>query len=162
MTQPLQIEEDMAFQRRWWLYERVGWVLMVALVAAGLSGVFGRGSLSQKQTATPNEGLSCEYENPVRELSATQFVCRIRVEAESQAVLHLAQAYLDGVQVEEISPEPLTVESRAGELSYRFAVEAGQDTLAVSFRVKPQRAGSLPLRLRAGDAILELEQTVLP
>ena len=40
-----RIEDGIAFQRRVWRAERIGWALMLALVAAAILGLFGGGGV---------------------------------------------------------------------------------------------------------------------
>ncbi|MDQ6718742.1 MAG: hypothetical protein M3Z17_10420 [Gemmatimonadota bacterium] len=42
----LGIAEDMNFQRRTWMVQRVGWAIMILVCIAALFGVFGKGPLS--------------------------------------------------------------------------------------------------------------------
>ena len=54
------VQEDMAFQRRMWIVQRIGWALLGVISLAALCGLFGNGVLS-KRTATGAE-MSIEYE----------------------------------------------------------------------------------------------------
>ena len=40
------VREDMRFQRRSWMVERAGWLVLTAIALAALTGVFGNGPLS--------------------------------------------------------------------------------------------------------------------
>ena len=42
-VQGMRIEEDRAYQRREWRFERIGWAVMAALLMAGLIGLLGDG-----------------------------------------------------------------------------------------------------------------------
>ncbi len=68
----LDVEEDMAFQRRNWRAERIGWAAMVAIVIAAVLGLFASGPLSWATAQTPtgpsssNTTASCARPPPSR------------------------------------------------------------------------------------------------
>lgn len=71
----LQIDEDLAFQRRSWRWQRAGWLGFVALIVAGLLGVFGAGPLSRAESS--GAGLRIEYDRFARTQAPTSLVIHI-------------------------------------------------------------------------------------
>src|SRR5262245_27034078 len=69
------VQEDMAFQRRMWIVQRIGWALLGIISLAALCGPFGYGILS-KRTATGAE-MSIEYERFERATRRASFVFRL-------------------------------------------------------------------------------------
>jgi hypothetical protein len=67
----LQIDEDLAFQRREWKIQRVGWGAMALVIIAALLGVFGTGPLSN--ATLEREGLRLEYERFCRFAAANGY-----------------------------------------------------------------------------------------
>ena len=58
----LEISQDLTFQRRSWIVQRVGWVMLALLILAALGGLFGPGPLSRAR-AGPHDGpLWVEYQ----------------------------------------------------------------------------------------------------
>ncbi|HEU4345558.1 MAG TPA: hypothetical protein VFU31_28750, partial [Candidatus Binatia bacterium] len=49
----LEIEEDLRFQERAWVVQRVGWGVMLLVIVATAAGMFGEGALS---SATVGDG----------------------------------------------------------------------------------------------------------
>lgn len=45
----LEVGEDVKFQNRWWVFERIAWVFMALLLLAALLGLLGPGLLSLDQ-----------------------------------------------------------------------------------------------------------------
>lgn len=60
------IERNDRFQRVEWRLQRVGWVVMAAVVAGALAGTFGRGPLSRAVAMAPDGSLEIEYERVQR------------------------------------------------------------------------------------------------
>ena len=60
MARDLEISEDIVFQRRSWVMQRVGWGLMALFLATGPTGAFGVGPLSS--TSAIREDLKVSYE----------------------------------------------------------------------------------------------------
>jgi len=38
----LAVGEDLNFQRRWWRFERIAWIIFVLIIVLDLAGAFGR------------------------------------------------------------------------------------------------------------------------
>lgn len=49
----LQIDEDLAFQRREWQARHIGWIALCAFVTTALAGVFGEGRPAARAPASP-------------------------------------------------------------------------------------------------------------
>src|SRR5690606_42049710 len=76
----LRICEDMAFQRRTWLVERTGWIVLGVILIVALLGYFGgAGPAASTQTASEDGNLSMRYERFLRLRTPTQ----LRIEARS-------------------------------------------------------------------------------
>jgi hypothetical protein len=56
------IEEDMRLQRHVWRFERIGWVVLLVVIALTLGGLFSKGPLSSVEVSTPDGNLSVKYE----------------------------------------------------------------------------------------------------
>jgi hypothetical protein len=133
----MEIETDLEFQRRVWRAQRIGWLVIGAVIVAALSGVFGTGPLSR--AATDGAGLRVEYDRFARR----EQPMRLRLvlpESKSDAQVSLAREYLEGLRIERVVPEPREVESAGRWLVYRFS---GPGPLAVVFDVQPIAFGRL-------------------
>ncbi len=161
----LEIHEDMDFQRRTWAVERAGWVGMALLVLASLLGLLGPGPLSSATAVDPTSGLWLEYDRCVR----CEAPAKLRVQLGPAAAkdgkvrLWLSRPYLDAVRVEQVTPEPELVEAGAGRLTYVFRAAEADGPLAVTFSLKPERAGYHPAEMGLdGSPPLRFGQLVYP
>lgn len=141
----LEIEHDPRFQQITWRVQRVSWFGMLLVLVAALLGLFGSGPLSRTFAVDPGAPLWLEYERFGRQQRAN--VLRLHLGPDStrgtQARVWLDRAYIESVEVSEISPPPLRSEAGVGRVHYTFAVtEPGRPT-AITIEVKPQTIGNL-------------------
>lgn len=121
------IEEYMAFQRREWIAERIGWSLLGLLAVIAATGVLAFGPLS-RTTATDSAGrLSVEYERFERVTVTTRF--KFRLAASGQPLeLRLGPAFASAFEIDSVQPAPMRSTH-------------GNDGLALTF--DPPKAGGL-------------------
>ena len=140
----MEIDADMDFQRRLWLAQRVGWLIIGIVIIAAICGVFGTGPFSR--ASAESGGLRVEYERFGR-LQQPMKVRFVLSEAKHGAQIALSRAYLNSLHVEQIVPQPSEVEAAGPWLVYRFA---GPGPLAVAFDIKAEEFGRLRGSARAG------------
>lgn len=89
MNQPqrvgaLEIAQDLAHERREWMLERVGRIVIALIILAALLGLFGSGPLAKAQAGAEDAPLWIEYNRYERRLSP------------SMLLVHVTQAALKG------------------------------------------------------------------
>lgn len=146
--------------RRNWLFERVGWLVMAAFVAAAVAGVFGGGWLSSVRTT--REGLTVEYPRFARAQSPLKLTVEWQA-SQPETVLWIARSYVDRFDVEEVRPTPAAVAIGADRMYYTFRTRDAGTRAAASFSLKARRAGVLrgSLGVERGPE-LETRQWVFP
>jgi hypothetical protein len=45
----ITVGEDLQFQRKWWVFERVIWILFSLILVLDIAGVFGRGPVAKAE-----------------------------------------------------------------------------------------------------------------
>ena len=153
----LEVNEDLEFQRRDWAAERVGWVAMAAVVVVALLGLFGgTGSLGSSAKATSEDTVvSVSYERFLRFMKPTTLQIQVGQEAgkEGKVSIWLDRHYLDGLQVQQIIPQPDSAKAGPERLTYVFEVDDPNGSAEVSFDLLPeQKVGALEGRVGIGDA----------
>ena len=122
----LQINEDIGFQRRVWRFQTAGRVVMALVVLAALLGLLEPGLLSNGASAdSPQAGLGGkEYERFLRFMKPTTL--RIGLEpgavTEGEARVWLGRQYIEGVQIQHVTPQPQSVEAGSKGFSYVFNI----------------------------------------
>ncbi|MFJ5254046.1 MULTISPECIES: hypothetical protein [unclassified Pseudomonas] len=129
------IRENMAFQLKVWRFERVGWYVLVLVVALGLGGVFSRGLISSKDVHSDDGKLRVEYEMFHRNGSTNSMKITVNAKPNSAVELELGGQLLDGFSIETLQPEPLR--SRSSSQGIRLWLQAdldGHATLYMTLR----------------------------
>jgi len=134
------IPEDMDFQRRNWLAERIGWTVMAVAVMAGLLGMFARGPVSDGRIAGDGAAFTVEYERFAHKTARTHFTIRVHGASTSEVRLRLNRAFVETYDIEVLQPQPLR--SAAGASGLDLVVgRSGEDDLALDIAARPRRFG---------------------
>lgn len=159
----LDIEQDLSFERRELLAERIGWAAMALVIAGALVGVFGAGPLSP---ATVEAGdLSLTYERFGRRGGPTTLTFDVAPGASGQKelTLWLSAAYLEGVRLGAITPQPERVTLAGDRIEYSFALADADEPLRISFDLSSDTLGALTAQAGIlGGPTVELRQYFWP
>lgn len=142
----LEIAQDLEFQRRSWVVQRTGWVLMALTTLAALLGLLGRGPLSRTTVGAESESLSVEYNRFGRFQSPTTLRLNLGSDAARKSLVRvwLDRDYLENVQIQQITPEPQRVEAGSERLIYVFQLSELNQRTAVTFYLQLEHIGFLP------------------
>ena len=158
MTDPgksLEIDEDIAFQRREWRWQRVGRWLLTSFVLMAASGLFGNGPLSHATAGGAGDAIRLEFERFIRVGATDRMTLHLRLAAapdDAPIEFRLARAYFDGVRVHAITPPPLGIEVGPADVVVRFARPSGiTGTATIVFEIEPVQIGRLRGTVRLPD-----------
>lgn len=158
-----ELERSLSFQNRLWKIQRIGWVVMGALILASLLGLLGSGGLLNETTQHSTDGrLQVNYDRFIR--FDAPGTLRLQLAAQnSTARLWLDKDYLKALDIEWITPSPLRVSADASGLTYEFAPRAPGTSLPVSIKFQTQAVGLLQARIRLeGGTTLSFTQFSYP
>jgi hypothetical protein len=161
----LEVDQDLAFQQRSWTVQRIGWIIMPLLVLAALLGLLGPGPLSSATVGSEAGPLWLEYDRFGHWERPTNLQLHLgaNVAAQGLARIWLDSAYVEKMQIEQVTPQPESVELAANRLIYTFQVaEPGQPTF-ITFHLKPEKFG--PNRGEVGlveGSSLQFSQFIYP
>ena len=112
----LQIDESLSLHRTGWIVQRIGWVIIVMIMIAGLLGLFGEGMLSKTEPASG--GIKATYERFFR------FEAEMKIVVESSgdhiSNISFSQSYLKNFKILRFIPEPEGNNTSSGEVIYNF------------------------------------------
>ena len=139
------ITDDIAFQRRSWRVQRAGWIVMLLIAVAALSGIFGGGPLSSAETAS-TDGFRVRYERFIR-LRAPQ---TLHIEAPAAAAradstlsIWLDRKWLESNGLEAIVPEPESSLLEADRIVYAFRVVPASGPILIRLDLEALSTGSV-------------------
>jgi hypothetical protein len=160
----LEITQDLAFQERESLVQRVAWCGMALFLLAALLGLFGSGLFSTATLGSP-DSLALRYDRFGRfeRPMALHIEIAPRYAQAGEVELHLNRDYQQKVSLQSISPEPLYVEATDEQLIYRFAHSNLQQSLPVVFYIVPEAIGGYHGHIGVGDdEQLDFSQFIYP
>jgi hypothetical protein len=158
-----EIDEDLEFERRQWVVQRVSWVICSLILVAGFIGLLGSGPLSHVGTSAGP--LTLEYERFVRNLSPTVFRLRVDsgVAVDQQIGVWLDQDLVDKFDITQIIPEPIDAEAGADRVVYYFGVTESDPLSEITFDVQPSEPGLSRSRLGiVNGPEIEFDQFIYP
>jgi hypothetical protein len=156
------IQEDMQFQRRTWLAERIGWIVLAALLVAGLAGVFFHGRLSRTIAKAIDESIAVEYERFAHKTAVTHFVIRTSPPLPDQVLVRLGPSFASMHDVDSMEPRPIRSSGGSYGLEFVFARSSAGD-LGVHIAARPKRFGFMSLHVEVeGRGAVNIAQFVYP
>lgn len=145
----LDITQDLRHERVATAVERIGWIVMFALIAAGLAGLFGGGPVSR--TAYTGRDVIVSYERFQRrdasELLELEFSPGA-VQANGMFGIEFGREFFDRILIERIDPVPVHEAVESDRYVLSFSSAGSGFPRAVAFRYRPLRTGRLPVKIR--------------
>lgn len=149
---------DLRFQRRSWVAERAGHVVLAIIVVLALAGLFAGGPLSDAVARDPRSGMAVSYERFLRLGRVDAVVIDLGARAGREPVkVSLTASYLEHLEPQSIIPEPESQTATGDTVTYSF--EPG--TRRLSLHLEPSAIGPVHGRVSAGG-VVEFEQIVWP
>lgn len=139
----LEVDEDLAFQRKEWAAERVGWAAMGLLVAVALTGVTGHGPASAATAGERNGGFWVEYQRFARYQTIENMVVHVARDAVkgNRVRLTLDAATIQQIEIPEITPRPLSEHATGEGVTYIFAAPPAGQAGRYSFALRADGYG---------------------
>jgi hypothetical protein len=161
----LEINQDLGFLAKAWKVQRIGWVIMVLLLLAGLAGLLGSGPLSRATAGADGDPVQVQYERFARYRTPTELHFRLSSAAlrDGEYSVWLSRDLLQQLQVEAVSPPPERVETGTAQLRYIFAAANPTGPTGITFFVKPEHIGRLSGQVGPPDGLpLNLDMFIYP
>jgi hypothetical protein len=153
------VENHVEFERKWFRFCKLMWILLLCLLAASVTGLSGGGGPLAKRTSR-REGLEATWERIVRARSQARVA--FTIEAPSGAAqLTISGGMVESSVLRDITPQPKSVIAGRDSLTLVYDVEPGS-AATVRMTQAIESPGVLRSRVESGNASLNLEQIVLP
>lgn len=135
------VQENMRWQRIEWRIQRVGYVLLVAMVISGACGLFSKGFLSDRDIVSSNGELRVEYERFARQQSDMAMTIRLHPLRDSLYRITISGNGVDNFQLQSIQPQPLRAESRDRSLTLWYQTQSLNHGASVWLGGQPHSPG---------------------
>ena len=149
----IEIGEDLEFQRRSWRVQRIGWAVMMLIVAAALLGIFGGGPLSNARAGDANR-FGIDYQRFVRLESPEKITFNVgsaSATGASSVDIWIDRGWLEKHDISSIVPEPSETRVTPDRVIYRFAVDSTGVPLRIDFDLETKAMGILKGRAGIAD-----------
>jgi hypothetical protein len=161
-----EIDEDMAFQRKQWVAERIGWACMALVLLAALAGLLGPGPLSKAVAGNPGGPISVHYDRFPRHsaMGKIKVILGPGAAKKSEARVWVSRTLLDAHRIHEVVPEPERVEAGGDDrYTYVFHVDDAAPETTLIFQLEPESFGRCDGRIGLdGGPEVALRQFVYP
>ncbi len=120
------VGEDLAFQERWWTFERVIWSIFLLIIVADMLGAFGRGWLAKAELHGPGTGMDVKYERVERAMTPSIMTIDFRPEAvhDGKVELFITDSLVQQLGTQRVVPQPERSSIGQGGITYIFAATA--------------------------------------
>lgn len=145
----LAVGFDPKFESKWWITERISWLIMFLFVVAGLCGFLGRGPWSKHMASNNDAGITVEYEKVMRYKSPASLIVRIHpgVIHEQSFVLHINKDVVQKLGEQRVIPQPTSSTPESDGISYVFPMAAAGQESQVSFALQPESVGQAQIEI---------------
>lgn len=145
------LSQNLRFQRRSWIVQRVGRALMALAVLAALLGLLGPGPLS-KASAGEEERLEVEYDRFLRQQGENRLTVKLGPGSApgEEARVWLDARYMQDNELQAVVPEPERVEATEERVVLVFALARPGAGLEAVVDLQPRAIG--PVRGAIGVA----------
>ncbi len=157
------VGEDLAFQRRWWRFERTIWIFFILILIADLSGLLGRGPLANANRQTADGALRLKYERVMR-ANTSSIMTLLPADAaihDGKLQVFVSDSLVKQFGAQRIIPQPETTTLGNGGLTYVFP--ASVTPVTIQIELKPSFIGphTFHIGIPGGESITA-KSLVLP
>lgn len=157
------VGENLAFQRKWWTFERVLWSFFTLVLLADVSGLLGRGPLSKAQRINTDRTLDVRYER-IERANTPSILTVLPTQGtvhEGKLQLYVSDSLVRELGNQRVIPQPLSSVIGEGGITYTFAASVLPMTL--QFALEPSFPGVHTFLMRVpGSSPVQAKIAVLP
>lgn len=141
-TSSLEVLSNSLFQRREFIFERMGWLVMGLILLAAALGLFGKGMLSRAVLET--EQFSLQYDRFLHYGNLTTLKIDVPANGGDVGVVAVAMpnSYLHQFRIEKIVPEPEST-AHGNQTVFWFTATSADEPISILFRIEPEQVGKM-------------------
>jgi hypothetical protein len=159
----IAIGSDLAFQRKWWRFERAVWMVFTIIIVMDLLGFFGRGYFAKVQMRANDGTLLLKYERIERYSAPSIMTVQFGPAAihDGRVQLWVNESVVKALGNQRIIPEPAS--SVIGQSGILYTFPATRNAASAEFALEPTAIGISRLMLGVpGAQQLKADIWVMP
>ncbi len=159
----IAVGEDLPFQRKWWRFEKIVWVVFTAIVILDLLGAFGRGYLAHNRIHTADGAMQLKYDRIARFDTPSNITVQLGPGAIHNGTVQLlvSQSVISQIGAQRISPQPHSSTVGADGVLYSFPATTAPAIVQIAFQ--SSKPGLFHLRFQVpGSEALNARVFVMP
>jgi len=138
----LEIDDDIEFQRKEWIAQRVGIGLLSLFVLGALLGLTGVGGpLSHGEAGDRNGAIHVEYERYVRRGAMSTITLHLRGNPTNDVQFWVSAPYFEHVRIETIVPEPVLL--FVDKARHVYAIRSGSPEVTITLEIEHKTVGTV-------------------
>ena len=144
----LAVGSDLEFQRKWWRFANVIWIVFAAVIVADLLGCFGRGFVANSHLRTNDGTMDVKYERIERFSTPSALRIQFGESAirDGKVQLWISDKFIKSLSNQRVIPQPLSSVVGQGGVLYTFL--AASPPAAIEFSLEPTAPGIYDLAMR--------------
>lgn len=157
------VGENLTFQRRWWVFERIIWSVFLVIILCDLLGLFGQGWLANAQARLSDGAMTVDYERIERASTPSTLTLDFGPAAiqGGRVQVYFSQSLVKELGAQRISPQPSV--SAIGDQGYHYTFPATASPAQVQIQLQPASIGPHAVRIQlAHEPPLDLRVFVMP
>jgi hypothetical protein len=137
----IEVGEDLEFQRKWWRFENLVWILFTLIIVLDLAGFFGRGPIAKSERRAADGTIDVKYERIERTDSPSILTIDFGPSAihDGKIRLYISESLVKGLGTQRVVPAPLETMIGDGGLTYTFT--ASKPPATVDLALQPSGPG---------------------
>lgn len=157
------VGEDLAFQHRWWRFEKGIWIFFGLILLADALGVFGRGLLAKAERRAADGTMWVKYERVERANTPSIMTIHFDPSAVHNGTVRLfvSESVVKQLGAQRVIPQPQSSTLSADGVTYSFLTSGGASTVEIA--LEPSFAGVQDFRVQVeGAAAVRGRVAVVP
>ena len=150
------VGEDLEFQRKWWRFENVAWVVFTLIIVLDLAGLFGRGPIAKAERRSADGSIDVKYERIERTDSPSILTIQFAQSAiqNGKVQLYVSNSLVKELGTQRVIPAPQDTIVGEGGLTYIFPVS--RPPASVDLALQPSGPGiySFTVRVVGGQPVV--------
>ena len=137
----IEVGEDLEFQRKWWRFENLVWILFTLIIVLDIAGLFGRGPIAKAERRSADGTINVRYERIERTDSPSILTVEFGPSAiqDGKIKLYVSESLVKSLGTQRVIPAP--IETTVGDGGLTYTLPASKLPATVDLALQPSGPG---------------------